>query len=154
MQVREAATMQIDTVTPTETVYEVSRKMSLDRVGFLPVVDKGKLVGVITDRDLVVRCMAENRNPLLTSAAEVMTTPAWWVYDDAELEGASEEMMRKSVRRLVVKNHLEGSVGVISLDDVARKATGEDAATRILKEVARKPPVGVGARKSDFDFEE
>lgn len=154
MQVNRVATMKIETVSPQDSVYEIARKMSLDQVGFLPVVDNSRLVGVITDRDLVVRCLAENRNPFLTTGADVMTAPGWWVFEDDELDHAAQELVRKKVRRLVVKNHLDGAVGVITLDDIAKFTQGDETSGRILREVAKKPPVGVAVAMSAFDYEE
>jgi len=154
MQVNRAATMNIVTVDADDTVYEIARKMGVDKVGFLPVLNESKLVGVVTDRDLVVRCIGEGRSPLWTKASDVMSGPAHWIYEDARVEDAAQEMIRKKVRRLVVKNHLGGAVGVITLDDVARFTHGSSLSGRVLNEVARKSPAGVAAAMSAFDYEE
>jgi CBS domain-containing protein len=88
------------------------------------------------------------------TASDVMTSPAWWIYEDAQVEDAAQVMMEKKVRRLVVKNHLGDAVGVITLDDVARFTHGSSLSGRILNEVARKPPQPVMAAMSAFDYDE
>lgn len=155
MQVNRIATMKIETVRPEDTLFEVARKMKLANVGFMPVVDNfERPLGVITDRDLVVRGMAEGRSPVLGHAQEIMSEPAWWIYEDAEVEHAVREMTRKNVRRLLVRNHAGAVVGVLSLDDLALFTHGDETAGRVLESIARRIPVPAGAKDPDADWDE
>lgn len=155
MQVNRIASMKIETVSPDETLFEVARKMKLSNVGFLPVVDESlRPVGVITDRDLVVRGMAEGRSPILAHAQDIMSEPVWWIYEDAEVENAVREMARKNVRRLLVRNHAGKSVGVLSLDDLALFTHGDETAGRVLESIARRIPVPAGAKDPNADWDD
>jgi CBS domain-containing protein len=155
MLVHEAATMNIATVLPEDSLYVAARKMGEFNIGFLPVLNPmGSVTGVVTDRDIVVKGVAEARDPQETRVADVMVTPAHWIYEDAELADAAAEMMHKNVRRLVVKNHLNGTVGVISLHDIARNASSDQMAAAILRKIAPPPPAMAGQTKSGYDWEE
>ena len=147
MKVHEAANMAIETANPMATVYELASKMTTCGVGFIPIVEDGQLKGVVTDRDLVVRCLAENRDPLHTDAFDVMSGPPGCVYVDSEIDDAVREMLDKNVRRLVVKNRLERCVGVLSVDDIAKACEGEEFAGRVLRGVAPKVPATVGMNR-------
>jgi len=153
MQVHRVASMKIETIRPADTLFEVARKMKLSNVGFLPVVDESnRPIGVITDRDLVVRGMAEGRSPVMALAQDIMSEPVWWIYEDAEIEHAVREMARKSVRRLLVRNHGGAAVGVLSLDDLALFTHGDETAGRVLENIARRIPVAAGAKSLDDDW--
>ena len=154
MQVHEAANMAIETANPMSTVYELARTMARCGVGFIPIVEDGQLKGVVTDRDLVVRCLAENRDPLHTDAFDIMSGPPGWISADADIEAAASEMIDKNVRRLVVKNQNGRCVGVLSLDDIAMATKGDNTVGKVLCRVAPKIPETVGMNLGDFDYEE
>lgn len=155
MQVHRIASMKIETARPGETLFEVARKMKLSNIGFLPVVDEmNRPIGVITDRDLVVRGMAEGRSPVMAHAQDIMSEPVWWIYEDAEIEHAVREMARKNVRRLLVRNHAGAAVGVLSLDDLALFTHGDETAGRVLESIARRIPVPAGAKSPLDDWDD
>ena len=154
MHVEEAANMAIETATPMATVYELARTMARCGVGFVPIIEEGQLKGVVTDRDLVVRCLAENRDPLHTDAFDIMSGPPAWVYADEDIDNALRRMVEMNVRRLVVKNRHGRCVGVLTVDDIAKSAKGEEAAGQVLRRVAPTIPATVGLNLGDFDFEE
>lgn len=154
MQVGNVASLNIEVASPMETAYELARKMSLNKVGFLPVVEGGQLKGVVTDRDLVIRCLAEHLDPLHTDAFDLMSKPAWSVYSDAELGDAARLMIERNVRRLVVVDRKDAVVGVLSLDDIARLTSGDSITDKVLREVAYRVPAGVTAKTAQFDIEE
>ena len=154
MQVHEAANMAIETANPLATVYELARTMTRCGVGFIPIVEKGELKGVVTDRDLVVRCLAENRDPLHTDAFDIMSGPPSWISADANIEHAASVMIDKNVRRLVVKNQSGRCVGVLSLDDIAKATKGGGTVGTVLRNVAPQVPETVGLNLSEFDYEE
>jgi nucleotide-binding universal stress UspA family protein/CBS domain-containing protein len=115
-------------------VQEAAQLMRDRGVGFLPVVNQGALVGVLTDRDVVVRVMAEKGDPAVLCAGDVCTREVAWVTPQMPVEEAVRQMERRRVRRVVV---VEGCcvTGVLSLDDLAQHAprAAEHAWTSITR---------------------
>jgi CBS domain-containing protein len=127
-QISDLMTENPSTCEPSTPVMEAARVMAREDVGPIPVADGGSLVGVVTDRDLVVRVLAEGRDPETTTVGEVATTDVEVVPPDAALDEALRIMARKQIRRLPVVDG-DRLVGIVSQADVARHAdevrTGE-----------------------------
>src|SRR5687767_6152534 len=103
MKVAEAMSRDVETVNPTDTLLEAAEKMRALNVGALPVVDEDEeLVGVITDRDIVIRAVALNHGPDGTGVSDCMTHDPLWCYEDQELEQAARLMEEHQIRRLMV----------------------------------------------------
>ena len=120
LTVGEVMSKRLETVEASSTLQEAAEHMRSVGVGALAVTDEKELVGFLTDRDLVVRCMAKGRS-VDTPVREAIT-----VVDDEPLEAAETAMEQKMVRRLVVVDRFQRPVGLISLDDLAtlpREAT-------------------------------
>lgn len=112
-------TREVDLADAEETVLDAARRMRERRVGTLVVVDGvGRPVGLVTDRDLAVRVLADGRDPRRTSVAEVMTFRPRTVGEDTPIEAALSLMRSGGFRRLPVVNDDEKLVGIVSLDDV------------------------------------
>jgi CBS domain-containing protein len=111
--------MSTDCVTATlqDNVYELAVKMKQHDIGFVPIVDGKKLIGVVTDRDLVVRGYAEKHSGS-TAVAEVMTTDVDTITSDTSTDEAAELMASKQIRRLPVVDGGE-LVGVLAIGDLA-----------------------------------
>ena len=112
---------------PGDTVSEVGRMMRQEDVSALPAVaahKTRKLVGLITDRDLVIRGMSEGHNPLSTKAKDIMTQKILYCRDSDEILETSLNMTRNKVRRLPVLDENKRLVGIVSLGDMA--ANSED----------------------------
>jgi CBS domain-containing protein len=122
--VRKIMTPNPRTVAPEQSVVEAARIMRDEDVGSLPVVEDERLVGVVTDRDIVVRVIAEGREPGSTSVGQIESRDVVAATADQDLDQALAEMARHQVRRLPV---VEGDrlVGVLAQADVARKADEE-----------------------------
>ena len=121
MKVRDIMTSTVIRIHPEETVAVAARALTSHNIGALPVCGTdGKLCGVITDRDLVTRCMAGGRVPEKTKVREVMTGQVMSVNPDMEIGVAAHLMGRQQIRRLpVVEN---GKLcGILSLGDVAAR---------------------------------
>jgi len=112
-------TRVVATAVPTETVRATAERMASLGVGTLVVLDpvSHDPTGVVTDRDLVVRCLAPGLDPEATPVSEVMSTPVVAIGDEAPVEDALEKMSRSGIRRLVVTGADVGLVGLVSLDD-------------------------------------
>jgi CBS domain-containing protein len=135
MQIREAMTRSVDIADPDMTIDKAARMMAQDDVGFLPVSENDRLVGMLTDRDIAVRAVARGKDPSRTMVREVMTDHVLYCYEDEGVETAAENMARLQVRRMPVVNRDKRLVGVISLADIARKCDSNHA-SRALKHIA------------------
>ena len=119
--VRDAMTPGVETVTPSQPLREAAKLMKQGDFGSLPVVDHGRLVGVLTDRDIVVRAVAKGLDTNAAQVGEVASTGPITVQPDQDLDEALRLMAKHQVRRLPV---VEGEmlVGVLSQADVALEA--------------------------------
>lgn len=125
MKVRDAMAKTITCASPGDRIDDAARAMSAEGAGFLPVVDNGGLVGVLTDRDIVLRCIAEGpANPRECSVGEVMSTDVRTISPDDDLGEAARIMSEGEIRRLPV---VEGGrvVGVLSHGNLVQATTGE-----------------------------
>ncbi len=129
MKVKEIMTSNVITVAPEESVEVAARTLTQYNIGVLPVCNAGgKICGVVTDRDLVTRCVASNRHPGKTTVRDVMTGQVVSAQPDMDVGVAAHLMGRQQVRRLpVVEN---GKLcGMVSLGDMAcREGSVMDAA--------------------------
>jgi CBS domain-containing protein len=124
-------------VTPEDTVQQATRLMRDEDTGLLPVGEGDRLVGMVTDRDIAVRLVAEGKDPTRTKVREVMTQDVKYVFEDEDLEHVADNMAEQQVRRLPVVNHAKRLVGVISLGDLARSRSGR-LAGRAMRGIARE----------------
>lgn len=122
--VREVMTPNPRTVSPEQSVVEAARILRDEDVGSLPVVEDDRLVGVVTDRDIVVRVVAGSMDPRSTSVGQVESRDVVSVTPDQDLDQALAEMARHQIRRLLVVED-DRLVGVVAQADVARKADEE-----------------------------
>ena len=119
MQIREVMTKGVEVIRPDETLQNAAQKMKSIDVGPLPVCDGDRLVGMITDRDIIVRATAEGRDPKTTPVKEAMTPGIVYVYEDQDIEEAASLMKERQIRRLVVLDRNKKLVGILSLGDLA-----------------------------------
>lgn len=112
-----------------ETVRAVTRRMAKADVGTVVVVSEGKRpVGILTDRDVTLRCVAQDRDPDTTEVGAVMSTPAACIPESTPIEEALSRMAGEKVRRLIVVDSAQALVGILALDDVL-ELLAEEAAT-------------------------
>ncbi|MFC5453140.1 CBS domain-containing protein [Paenibacillus aestuarii] len=129
------------TVTLQDNVYEIALKMKQHDIGFIPVVDGKKLVGVVTDRDLVIRGYAEKKSGS-TAVAEVISKDITSIDANTTVEEAAKIMAKDQIRRLpVVENG--NLVGVVAIGDLAVRGKFEDEAGEALSVISSdRTPVG------------
>lgn len=106
-------------------------------IGVLPVSENDKLVGMITDRDITIRAVAEGRNPDQISVRDAMTRDLVSCYEDQELTEVSRIMQERQVRRVVVLNHQEQLVGIASMGDLVVQSGNEQMGGNMLQSVSR-----------------
>ena len=132
---RDIMTTNVDFVSPLDNVYEVAVKMKNDNVGIIPVCEEGTLLGVITDRDLVVDGIAE-KHPGSTKVTDVMHGDVVTANPDTTDEEAAALMAQHQIRRLPV---LENGklVGIVSLGDLAVASGSSDDAGEALEDISK-----------------
>ncbi|XXM73401.1 CBS domain-containing protein [Lysinibacillus sphaericus] len=131
---KEIMTADVETCTLLDNVYEVAVKMKEYNVGSIPIVDGEKIVGVITDRDIVTRCVAE-KHPASSKVEDIMSKELITITPDSTAAQAAQLMADKQIRRLPV---VEGGrlVGVVSLGDFAIRESLETQASIALEEIS------------------
>jgi len=138
MRVSEVMTRDVECTSPNATVQDAASKMKILNVGPLPVKDKNKLVGIVTDRDISIRATAEGKSPTDVHVRDIMTRKVIHCYEDALVEEAARMMQDEQIRRLVVINHNKQLVGIVSLGDLARK-TGDEQMAGYTLEIVSDP---------------
>lgn len=121
MNVSEVMTAQVEVVSPQQTIGDAAQLMQQLDTGVLPVGQNDRLVGMITDRDIVVRALAQGRGPDAL-VSEAMTDSVLYCFDDDGIEDAAKQMGEAQVRRLPVMNRDKRLVGIIALGDLALAA--------------------------------
>jgi CBS domain-containing protein len=134
MQVQEIMTRGAEVIDPNTTIRAAARKMRADNIGALPVGENDRLIGMVTDRDIVVRAVAENRSAGNTTVREVMSERIYYCFEDDDVDNAAEAMAEHQVRRLPVLNRDKRLVGVVALADLGR--SGDEAAMTALEGVS------------------
>jgi CBS domain-containing protein len=134
MKISEVMTRDVQTVRPDQPVQEAASFMLSADAGSIPVSDGGRLVGMITDRDIAVRGVAKGYGPD-TPVRELMTDEIICVREDDEVDDVATKMSQAQVRRLPVIDDREQLCGIVSLGDLSREAD-EDCASEALQGVS------------------
>lgn len=133
-KIREMMTSGVHVARPDQTIGEAARVMAEADIGSLPVGENGKLVGMITDRDIVVRGIALGRDAQ-TPVRDVMTSDVKYCHDDEDVSDVARNMAELGVRRLPVVDRDKRLVGMVALSNVAYGGDG-DCANEMLRGVA------------------
>ena len=136
MKVNEIITHDPEVIRPETALIEAAKKMKSLDIGMLPVCDGDRLVGVITDRDIEVRGVAQGYDPKTARVQEVMTPEVIYCFDDEDLKDVAKKMEEKQVRRLPVLNREKRLVGIVSLGDLAVRTGKEKLAGEVLERVS------------------
>jgi CBS domain-containing protein len=136
MKVREAMTRDVRLVKPDQTIREAASMMAELDIGALPVEEDDRLVGMITDRDIAVRAVAEGRGPD-TQVREVMSGSIKYCYEDQTIDEVTQNMGEQRIRRLPVLSRSKRLVGILSLGDLAIDETAQEEAGEALGGISR-----------------
>jgi CBS domain-containing protein len=135
MRVSEAMTREVRVANPGQSIREVASIMAEIDAGAMPVGEDDRLVGMITDRDIAIRAVAQGKGPD-TPVREVMSTEqVLYCYDDEDLDHVAKNMSEQQVRRLPVVNREKRLVGIVSLGNLAQRETR--AANKAVKGVTK-----------------
>lgn len=133
MIIRNVMTSKIKALSTKAKVREAAQAMKRLRVGALPIVEGEKLVGIITDRDIVVRAIAEGKDVSKDTVEKFMSRNPKTCFDDDEIEAAKKTMEEKQIRRIPVVDHDDKLVGMVSLGDIATEISNQQAGETIEK---------------------
>ncbi|CCO08194.1 CBS domain-containing protein [Desulforamulus hydrothermalis] len=134
-QLKEIMTPQVATVSPQQTVQEAAQLMSQYNVGSVPVVDNGRCVGIVTDRDIALRAVSQGHNPSTTKVQTVMTAGVVTGTPQMDVHEAANLMAQRQIRRLpVVENGR--LAGIVSLGDLATQNIYQNEAGQALSSIS------------------
>ncbi len=119
MHVIDCMTKKVVVIDPWMSILEVAQRMRDGDIGCLLIGENDRLIGIVTDRDIVTRGLAEVRNTATTPVRAVMSTGVLYCFEDQTIEEAARSMAKNGVRRLAVLNRQKRLVGVVSLGDIA-----------------------------------
>ncbi len=135
MKVKDMMHKGVECVSPDAAIESIAKKMKDLDVGAIPVAQNGSLVGMITDRDIVLRCVANGKDTSKVTAKDMMTAGVVYCRDTEEIEDAVRIMEGKQIRRLPVLDEAKRMVGMIRLGDISH-ALPQDIAGEVTKAVS------------------
>lgn len=137
MLVREIMSREVQTTQPHATLREAAEMMKVFNVGPLPVCDGERLVGIVTDRDITVRSVAEGQDCWEGKVRDAMSTDIAYCFDDDDIAIAERQMRDKQLRRLLVLNRDKRLVGIVSLGDLSMNTDDPHKAGETLQAVSQ-----------------
>lgn len=140
MKARDIMTKDPKAVTPDAPLVDAARVMKGEDVGVVPVVDSTttkRLVGMITDRDIAIRCVAENKSPSTCRVSEIMSTNPRTARPDDGMDAVMELMSREQVRRVPIVDEKGALVGIVSQADVVREVRDDKKAERTVERISK-----------------
>ena len=143
MGVRNVATNRVEVIPNRASVQHAAERMASLDIGAMPVVDDDEsVIGMISDRDIIIRVIARGLDPTTTAVGRAMTAEAVTLSPDAELKHAVDLMQRKQVRRLPLVDDDGHAVGILALADLATRLEKPDLAAQALADISRtsQPP--------------
>jgi len=135
LKLKDIMTKNVSVAEPDETVKEVARKMKEFNVGAIPVVNADRPVGIVTDRDIVLRNVSEDRSASASRVGEIMSSELVYGTPDMEVDDAAAIMARHQIRRLPVVED-EKLVGMVSIGDLATRDRFTDEAGEALSDIS------------------
>jgi len=136
MKLKEIMTPGVEVIHPDTTIQQAAAKMRRLDIGPLPVCDGDRLIGMLTDRDITIRAVAEGCDPNTTTVREAMTPDIAYCFDDQEVQDAVQLMERYQIRRLPILNRDKRLVGIVSLGDLAVSSGDQTRVGETLKHVS------------------
>ena len=137
MQLREVMTRHIEEIRPDANLKEAAEKMRSMDIGALPVCENDRLVGMLTDRDIAIRAVADGRDPMQTCVRDAMSAGTVFCYEDDDVSEAARIMEQKQIRRLPVFNRQGRAVGIVSLGDLATRIGNDHLSGDVLEQVSQ-----------------
>lgn len=136
MKVKDVMHQGVAWVQPDTPIAEIAKAMRDQDIGSIPVGENDRLVGMVTDRDIVIRGLAAGGDCAQLMARDVMTKPIVYCRADEDIEDSLRVMEKNQIRRLPVIDANKRMVGILSLSDIAAK-TGRDLTGEVMQSIAR-----------------
>ena len=137
MQIKEIMSKDVKFVDPNTTIQEAAKIMREKDIGSLPIGENDRLVGMITDRDIVIKTLANGKDVKETKVTEAMTPKCLYCFEEDTIEEVSKNMAESQVRRMPVLNREKRLVGIVSLGDLCCKGS-KQAAGDALQAISQK----------------
>jgi len=118
MKISEVMTAKPQVIKASESVLKAAELLARNNIGAPPVENEDKLIGMLTDRDIVVRVVAGGKDPAKTRVQDVVSDQVKYCYEDEDVEHVAQNMHQLLVRRLPVMNRNKRLVGIVSIDDI------------------------------------
>jgi CBS domain-containing protein len=134
MKIIEIMTREPELISPDASIKDAAKRMKNEDIGALPVGENDRLIGMVTDRDIAMRGVAEGRAPETTPVRDVMSEKILYCFEDDDIEDAAQCMAEHQVRRLPILNRDKRLTGIVSLADIAQ--TGEECEKTALEGVS------------------
>lgn len=134
---RDVMSAQPAYLSSDESIQRAAQLMQQLDVGSLPVCDGRRLTGIVTDRDITVRCTAAGHDPAKTRVGDAMSSDPLWCTEDDAIEDACHKMAEHQVRRIPVVDRDHQLVGMVSLGDLAVKSDDPKGTTEALKDISQ-----------------
>lgn len=138
--IRDVMTANPECVSEKDSIRDVARIMKDKDTGVVPVVDGRRIIGLITDRDIVVRGIAEGRNLTDLKISEVMTKGVRTVREDADVNEVLKTMGNAEIRRVPVVNTNDELVGIVSIGDIAMNTNQSNRVGKAMEDISEAPP--------------
>ena len=135
-KISEVMSSDVQTISPDATIEEAAQEMRDGDFGLVPVAEDEELLGVITDRDIAIRAVAEGRDPS-TPVREIMSEEVVWASEDDSVEDAARIMSDHQIRRLPVVDAEQHLVGIVSLGDFAVDSADIEPVVEALSDISR-----------------
>jgi CBS domain-containing protein len=143
MRAEDVMTREPVTLGPEATLGEAATLMRQEDCGSIPIVEAGRLVGIVTDRDIVIRAVAAGKDPRSTRISEIMSADPVCIDPKTDVDEASKVMADRQIRRLPVVD--DGKlVGILVIGQIARRDPDEQQTGEVLKEISQ-PKSGLGS---------
>ena len=133
MKVSEIMTTNVECISPDAGMTEIANRMKTLDVGFLAICENDRLIGTITDRDIVIRGIASGKNLDTLKARGIMSDDVFWCYEDDAIKDVAGKMREKNVRRMVILTRDKRLAGVVSIGDISKVEEKESGKT--LKDI-------------------
>lgn len=137
MLIKNMMTRDVEVIRPDSGVQEAASKMKSLNIGSLPVCNGNKIQGMITDRDIAIRAVAQGLNVAQTKVADIMTGDLLYCFDDQPVSEAASVMQQHQIRRLPIVNRSKELVGIISLGDLAVDTDNAKLAGATLEDISQ-----------------
>ncbi|HEV7429091.1 MAG TPA: CBS domain-containing protein [Thermoanaerobaculia bacterium] len=136
---RDVMTPNPATVSQKDSIRDAARIMASEDTGVVPVVDGRKIVGLVTDRDIVIRCVAEGKDTATAKVKECMTQSVRSVKEDTPVAEVLTMMSNAQIRRVPVVNNIDELVGIVSIGDISTETNQDGKVGRTIEQISQGP---------------